>query len=221
VNASPGDAVGLVLAGGRSRRFPGIHKALQPLGDRLLIERVLNRFTPQVSDTWLSVGPGDHPFAGLGLRTIPDDRPRFRGPLAGLASGLEALAQRVTGPEGNDAPGWLVLAPCDAPFLPRDLVARLLMEGEAGEGEGPLVIVPEEGGQLQPTFSAWRPSALPKVRAALLDRDGPGLIDVLRGLPHRRVPWQSASPPPFFNVNTAADLDTAARWLRRGQEPGT
>lgn len=219
--------VGLVLAGGRSRRFPGGHKGLEALAGAPMITRAIARLTPQVDEVWLSVGAGEHPFAPLGLRCLPDDRPRFRGPLAGLQAGLDALAASDTAsdtvPDSVLGAAWLLLVPCDAPFLPRDLARRLLgaaADHDAGvDDPAPLVLLPRTGDQLQPTFSAWRPDARDAVRAALDDPDGRGLLDVIRSLPHRVVDWPESTPPPFFNVNTREDLAAAAHWLQSGTEP--
>lgn len=216
--------VGLVLAGGRSRRFPGGHKGLEALSGAPMITRVIARLTPQVDEAWLSVGAGEHPFAPLGLRCLPDDRPRFRGPLAGLQAGLDALAASEPARDSSSGAAWLLLAPCDAPFLPRDFARRLLAgvggnDAVAVDDPAPLVVLPRTGDQLQPTFSAWRANARDAVRAALDDPGGRGLLDVIRSLPHRIVDWPETTPPPFFNVNTRDDLAAAAHWLQSGTEP--
>jgi molybdopterin-guanine dinucleotide biosynthesis protein A len=208
--------VGLVLAGGRSRRFPGGHKALETVAGVSMIERVISRLSPQVDETWLSVGTGEHPFVPLGLRCLSDDRPRFRGPLAGLKAGLDALATRDAG----EGPAWLLLAPCDAPFLPNDLVQKLL-RSDPGDDHSARVVIPRIDDHLQPTFAAWRLDAREAVDAALEARGGLGLLDVVRSLPHRVVDWPAETPPPFFNVNTREDLATAAHWLQSGTSPET
>lgn len=211
---------GLVLAGGQSRRFTHGVKALEPLSGQPMIVHVLERLMPQVAGLWISTGPGslpvDHlPIAFRGMPCLPDAEPRFRGPLAGLAVGLAALAERTTHQSQSDrVPAWLQLAPCDAPFLPGDLVERLQQEsGQRGKGDIQ-VVVPRADGHLQPTFAAWQVSALESVRSALAQRGGAGLLDVLQRLPHRVVEWPATTPPPFFNVNSRDDLDRAADWLQ-------
>lgn len=166
----------------------------------------MKRLAPQVDTLALAVGAGHDGLEQLAVPCLYDAVPSFRGPLAGLQAGLEAC---VNAPVAH---GWLQLAPCDAPFLPADLVHRLL----AAENATVQVLVPEYGGQLQPTFSAWRPAAREAVDTALAQRGGSGLLDVLRQLPFEVVVWpeadNAASAPPFFNVNDAADLAVAKQF---------
>ncbi len=180
----------------------------------------MQRLAPQVDGVWLSTGPGSLALDRLpeeyrAIRCLPDPEPRFRGPLAGLAVGLEALAadQGRSG-HAESVPSWLQLAPCDAPFLPADLVERLLAEGLREPDGDCLAVVARANGHWQPTFALWHAAALEPVRAALAERGGSGLLDVLRTLPHRVVDWPDATPPAFFNVNTREDLATAADWLQ-------
>ncbi len=189
--------VGLVLAGGASRRMGGATKALAPLGGKTMIDHVIARFEPQVDELWLSVAADPGPIAHLDHRQLVDPEPRHCGPLAGLVQGLIDLPDD----------GWLLLAPCDAPLLPGDLVERLL------DAAGPqhLVAVAREGSQLHPTFSAWRKAALPDVARGLAGSKG--LWPTLHKLPHAIAEWPLAEPSPFYNVNEPGDLQRAARWL--------
>lgn len=103
---------GLVLAGGQARRMGGIAKGLAPLQGRPLLAHVIARFAPQVAR--LAINANRPEYGAFDLPLIPDVVSGFAGPLAGLHAGLLACATP-----------WLVTAPCDAPLLPHDLVARL------------------------------------------------------------------------------------------------
>lgn len=196
--------VGLVLAGGQSRRLPGGPKALQDLGGQPMVQRVMARLAPQVGVLALAVGAGHDGLQKLHARCLYDAVPSFRGPLAGLQAGLQALDRQP------DAMNWLQLAPCDAPFLPTDLVERL----QRAATEATRVLVPRVDGHLQPTFAAWRRDTRGVVDETLAERGGLGLLDVLRRLPFEAVDWPGdETPPPFFNVNDGADLAQARAWL--------
>jgi molybdenum cofactor guanylyltransferase len=103
---------GLVLAGGQARRMGGIAKGLAPLHGRPLLAHVIARLAPQVAG--LAINANRPEYGAFGLPLVADVVTGFAGPLAGLHAGLLAC----TTP-------WLVTAPCDAPLLPHDLVARL------------------------------------------------------------------------------------------------
>jgi len=105
---------GLVLAGGQGRRMGGVDKGLQPLRGRPLMQHVIDRLRPQVDSVLINANQNLERYAEFGCPVVPDRVGGFAGPLAGLDAGLHA----------TDAP-MIVTVPCDSPFLPHDLVARL------------------------------------------------------------------------------------------------
>ncbi len=129
--------------------------------------------------------------------------PGFRGPLTGLCSALQYLADK--GQQNS-----LVLCPCDAPFIPHNLVQTLLDADQ--ENEKPVVVISYEG-VLQPTFSMWHTHHLPAIHEAVVKRGDGGLRYMLKSLPHEVVEWAPAELAPFFNINTPDDLKTAASLL--------
>jgi molybdopterin-guanine dinucleotide biosynthesis protein A len=200
-----GRPAGVILAGGRSSRMGGKRKALLELHGRSLLSYVINSLQPHLHPLMLSCESETEDFDDFGLPVIADLAPGFRGPLTGLCSALQYLA-------GMGHVNGLILCPCDAPFIPGSLTHALR---EAAQGkEKPVVVVSYEG-VLQPTFSLWQSHHLPFVYEALVNQGVGGLNRVLTSLPHTVVEWASAEPPPFFNVNTPEDLESAANWLDR------
>lgn len=195
---------GVILAGGRSSRMEGGPKALLEFGGRPLLAHVKERLEKQAGPLLISSEPGSDVLNRFGLECVPDLLPGYRGPLTGLYSALQCLAGR-----GHRA--GLVLCPCDAPFVPYDLVQTLCDESQ---GKIRPVVVSWRG-VLQPTFSLWRLQHLPVVEAAVLGQGIGGLKRVLLSMPHKVVEWRETEPPPFFNVNTREELETAAAWLDR------
>jgi molybdopterin-guanine dinucleotide biosynthesis protein A len=193
---------GVVLCGGRSSRF-GNDKALALLNGVPLTVHVLKRLRPQVSCLFLGAQSETPGLQELGVELIPDAVQRHRGPLAGLYSAMLHVADQGLAE-------WLLLSPCDAPFLPPDLAVRL-SQG-AAEQDRP-VSAARYGGIVQPTFSLWHHSVLPALREAVLDAGRGGLMTMLDRLPHATVDWAEAPVPPFFNVNTPQDLADAGRLL--------
>ena len=134
------DAVtGLVLAGGQARRMGGEDKGLVSLGNRPMLSWVLERFAPQVDEVLISANRNLERYAEFGRQVVTDGMTGFLGPLAGLAAGL--VTSRTP---------WLVMVPCDSPFLPHDLVMRFL--NVATQYDSPLVCA-HDGNRLQPVFS--------------------------------------------------------------------
>jgi len=105
---------GVVLAGGLGRRMGGVDKGLQILHGRPMAAWVAKRLAPQVDELLINANQNAERYAALGHRIIADQVPGFAGPLAGLHAALSAASHP-----------WVATAPCDSPFLPTDLVARL------------------------------------------------------------------------------------------------
>lgn len=127
--------MGVLLAGGQSRRMDGQDKALVQIGGQRMIDRVLARLRPQVSAVLLSAGQ-DYL---TGLMALPDRAEGPAGPVGAIRTVAGYLAAR-----GIDG---FVTVPVDAPFVPLDLVARL---GAAG----PVAMARGDGGW-QPGFALW------------------------------------------------------------------
>ncbi len=197
--------VGLLLAGGQSRRMGGGDKALRPLGGMTLLARVVERLRPQVEALVLNANGDPARFAGFGLPVVPDSVAGFAGPLAGVLAGLDwAAANRP------DCP-FVASAATDAPFLPTDLVARLL----AGvEEAGADLACAASGGRAHPVFGLWPVRLRDDLRHALAD-EGLRKVDVFTAR-YRLMTVAFADTPidPFFNANRPEDLDAAAELLR-------
>jgi molybdopterin-guanine dinucleotide biosynthesis protein A len=180
-------------------------KALIELGGQPLLSYVTDRLAVHLEPLLLSCEGKTTDFDQFGLALVPDLLPGFRGPLMGLYSALEHLSSR------DDDTG-LVLCPCDAPFIPENLVRVLLDAAQNGPGK---VIAISYQGQLQPTFSLWQNTHLPAIRKAVVEHRRGSLKHMLTSLPHAIVEWPAECPPPFFNVNTPEDLKSAELWLDR------
>lgn len=113
-----GDVTGLVLAGGLGRRMApeagGVDKGLLPLDGTPLAAHVLERLRPQVTELRISANDNIERYRALGAPAIRDALPGRPGPLAGIHAGLIDCTTT-----------WLAVVPCDAPFVPADLVGRL------------------------------------------------------------------------------------------------
>jgi molybdopterin-guanine dinucleotide biosynthesis protein A len=181
---------GLILAGGQGRRMGGVDKGLQPLRGRPMVAWVLERLAPQVTEVIVNANQNQAEYARLGCRVVGDEIGGFAGPLAGLQAGLKA----------NVHP-FLVTVPCDSPFLPRDLVARLHAALIANHAD---LAVAKTGDQAHPVFSLVRESLAGHLTKFL--QGGGRKIDAwYASLKVVEVPFDD-QPDAFSNINTPADL---------------
>ncbi len=105
---------GVILSGGASRRM-GQDKGLTPFAGLPLIQHVISRIAPQVEELHINTHRRNEEYRQFGYPLVTDEMADFQGPLAGVLAGLKASRYE-----------WVFTAPCDTPFLPPDLVARLL-----------------------------------------------------------------------------------------------
>jgi len=193
---------GLVLAGGLARRMGGGDKALIRIGDETILARTLARLTPQVEGIVLNANGDPARFASFGLPVVADSVPDFAGPLAGILAGLDWVAANRPSTE------WVVSAPGDCPFLPRDLVAKL---HAARIAEGKPLACAHSGDWRHPVVGLWQVALREDLRHAITVEDL-RKIEVWTG-PHgvALADWPVEPVDPFFNVNTPEDVEKATK----------
>jgi molybdopterin-guanine dinucleotide biosynthesis protein A len=196
------DVTGLLLAGGRARRMGGTDKGLIELVGRPLAAHALERLRPQVRRVLINANRNREAYGALGAEVVADPIEGFLGPLAGLLAGLEAAGT-----------AWVVTAPCDTPFVPEDLVARL----EAARDGQADVAVAHDGARLQPVFLLAPAALAPDLRAWLLE----GGRKVDQWLARHTVAEADFRdvPEAFRNINTPEEREAVEHALRaRGAE---
>jgi len=189
---SRAEITGLVLAGGQGSRMGGVDKGLQPFRGRPMVAHVLERLAPQVGEVVINANRNLEAYAAFGHRVVSDEIEGFAGPLAGFERGLAHAALPL-----------VATAPCDSPFLPEDLVARLhqaLVEADAQ------LAVAKTGTQAHPVFCLMRREVHASLAAFL--STGQRKIDKwYASLKTVEVPFDDEADA-FLNINTREELAT-------------
>jgi len=180
---------GLVLAGGMGRRMDSRDKGLVPFRGRPMVAHVVERLAPQVGPVVINANRNAEQYAAFGHPVIGDEVGGFAGPLAGLHAGMRACTTAL-----------IVTAPCDSPFLPLDLVARLLAAMEAEIAD---LAVVRTGGFAQPVFALYHVTLLQSLTAFL--ESGGRKIDTWYAT-HRVAEVEFADEAAFANINTIEEL---------------
>ena len=195
---------GVLLAGGLSRRMGGGDKTLRPLGGIPLLERVIDRLRTQVDALVLNANGDPSRFAQFELPVVADSIPDFAGPLAGVLAGLDWTA--ANRPDCS----FVASVATDAPFLPRDLVARLV---EGVERSGGDLACAASAGRSHPVFGLWPVELREDLRRAVAQE---GIRKVDQWTARRRlttVSFPVHAIDPFFNANRPQDFAAAERLL--------
>lgn len=198
------EIIGVILAGGLSRRMGGGDKCLRDLGGRPILAHIIDRARPQVAALVLNANGDPARFAAFGLPVAADPIPDFAGPLAGVLAGLDWAAAHT--PQCR----FVASFAGDAPFLPRDLVARLVAEVE---GRGADLACAASAGQAHPVFGLWPVDLREALRRAMIDEQI-HKVDLWTGrYKLAQVEFPADPVDPFFNANRPEDLAAAERLL--------
>lgn len=187
----PQAITGIILAGGKGRRMDGLDKGMVEFRNMPLIEHVLHRIAPQVDALVINANRNLDFYAASGLPVVPDERLDFAGPLAGIEASL------------SKAPTPLALiVPCDTPFLPTDLVTRMIdvMHKEQADA-----VIPDDGEREQPLICLMKTSLKDSI-SRVLDANCPKVRDWLA---LQNLAWADFSDQPeaFANINDAETLE--------------
>jgi len=197
---------GVILAGGLARRMGGGDKSLLTLGDKPLLDRVIERAGSQVDTLVLNANGDPTRFADYGLPVAADVVPDFAGPLAGILTGMHWV--RDNAPECE----WLVSFASDTPFFPEDLVQRLLQQVE--QENAPLACAVSDG-QNHPVFGLWSVSLLDDLHKAVVDEEIRKILRWTDRYKCSQVNFSIEPFDPFFNINRPEDLQAAEQFLKR------
>jgi len=198
--------VGLILAGGRSRRMGGGDKFLLPLGNENLLQRTRRRLAPQVERIVVSVNGNAASVAGAGLDVV-EDPPGVagRGPLGGILAGL-FWAAREAGPASD-----VLSVPADTPFLPPDLASRLRSARRAAGAE---IAVAASSGRVHFAVALWPAGLAADLVDWLGGQQSSAIHAFLAGRPVVTVDF--AGPyDSLLNINAPRDLERARAVLER------
>ncbi|MFB6159634.1 MAG: molybdenum cofactor guanylyltransferase [Haloferacaceae archaeon] len=196
---------GVVVAGGRSTRFGDEDKALAVLAGTPMVRRVADRLAPAVDALVVNCRADQRAGVEAAMAGYPHpvavavDREPDRGPVAGLARGLDAV----------DA-AYAMVAACDVPFLDPDL-ADYLLDAAAGRDAA----VPRPAEWYEPLHAAYR--AAPAAAAcedALAAGDGRAVA------PLDRLDWVEVGADELarFDDRSFESVDTRAAFAAAERE---
>ena len=189
VTRQPSPVTGLVLAGGMGRRMDSRDKGLVEFRGKPMVAHVIERLAPQVDGLIMNANRSLDQYGAFGHPVISDEVSGFAGPLAGLHAGLRVCKTP-----------FIVTVPCDSPFLPTDLVARLYEALQENIAE---LAVAKTGDQAQPVFALYSATLLASLTQFL--ESGGRKIDAWYSA-HRVVELPFADESAFANINTSAEL---------------
>ena len=202
--------LGVVLAGGLSRRMEGPEKSLMPLAGRPLIAHACDRLERQIGDIIINANGDPARFGFLGKPVQGDTVEGFAGPLAGILAAMEWAEKNCP------AIKRIVTVPADTPFFPDDLVARfnrVLVTVDTGDQDRAICLAYSDGNR-HPVFGSWPVTLAADLKKFLVNENERKVMLFVQRYTLIKVDFpmrfhNGAPFDPFFNINTPADLALA------------
>ncbi len=195
------DITGVVLAGGQGQRMGGVDKGWVLFLEEPLIVHALRRLEPQVGALIINANRELTRYRALGHRVVSDESSAegttpYAGPLAGVLTAMRTC----TTP-------WIVTVPCDSPYLPGDLVARMVkavVRTNTMHSLATAITPSARDHPGHPVFSLWH-RRLAADLAAYLDSGGRSMHEWLKQQGALHVPFDDDTA--FANLNTMQELE--------------
>lgn len=201
------DVVGVVLAGGLSRRMEGPEKSLLQLGDKTLLSHVTDRLKQETPQIILNANGDASRFSKLGLPIQPDTVEGYVGPLAGVLAGMRWA-------EENSNAKHLITAAADTPFFPKDYLSEMLKHRQNKDAE---IALASSNGRRHPTFGLWPVKLADALEHFLVAEGNRKVMLFVERYTHCEVSFDTYENDidPFFNVNTPNDMKKAEDYMMR------
>ena len=195
------DCTGIILAGGRNSRLPGMKKAFLQVGTDTMMDRIYSLFASVFQEVILVVND-PAAFLSVDALVVTDIDPS-RCALAGLHSGLFHASF-----------DWSFVTACDVPFV-SEAVIRHLWEQRAPDKQ---IIIPKTREGLEPLSCLYHKSCIPRIETSLAKKQ----FMIKKFFKPERVKQirpevlESLDPQMRFkfNVNTPTDLEKARTMAR-------
>jgi molybdopterin-guanine dinucleotide biosynthesis protein A len=199
------EVTGIILAGGKNLRL-GRNKALEKIGGVTVIERVVSRLTPIVSQIIIVTADGKNHLTPLITAKFKADAYPGKGPLGGIYSGISASRTELN-----------IAVACDMPFLNTTLLKHML---ELAPGFD--AVVPRTRESLfEPLHAVYSRTCLPVIKNHL-DSEKLSIRAFLADVKVRYIEddeCRNYDPEllSFFNINRQSDLELALKLVESGQ----
>jgi len=191
------EVTSIILAGGKNLRL-GSSKALEIIGGKSLIERIVERVKLVSTRTLIVTSPGQPALPVAGEVEVVVDLYPGKGPLGGIYTGL------LASPSSHS-----IAVACDMPFLNIELLRYMIELSRDFDA-----VVPRSGeGRVEPLHAIYSKGCLDNMKTQLEHNQ----LRIARFLNTVRVRYvekaecQRFDPQllTFFNINCQSDLDRA------------
>ena len=197
------EILGIILAGGLSKRMGNINKSLALINNKTLLEITYGLVKKQLKNVVVNSNLNLKKKIKSNLEIIPDSIPGFLGPLSGILSGMQFAKKEY--PKCK----WLVSFPVDSIFFPSDFVEKMInrINNETQ------IVCATSNGRAHPVFAFWSLNLIDDLENALVEEGVRKIDEWTKRYNLEFTNFQNKDLDPFFNINTKEDLKFATEYL--------
>ena len=195
--------LGVVLAGGKSKRF-GEDKNQIKLGDKTLLEHVLSKINNKFEEILIVSSHNLEIKKSENITIIPDCFDDF-GPLAGVLSSMKWIK------ENQKQYKWVATFPSDTPFFETSIIEEYKKKIKLNES---LLYFVKSNNKRHNIFGLWSINLLKTLENDLIKNKFRKVEEWANKIGLKTIDVVIKKFDPFFNINTKEDFEEAKKILK-------
>ena len=196
--------LGVVLAGGKSRRF-GEDKNRIKLGDKTLLEHVLSKISNKFDEILIVSSHNLEIKKIKNVIVIPDCFDDL-GPLAGVLSSMKWVI------ESQKSYQWVATFPSDTPFFETSIIEEYKKRIKLKDS---LLYFIKSNNKRHNIFGLWSLELLKTLEDDLIKNNFRKVEEWANKIGVKTIDFETKKFDPFFNINTKEDLEEAKKILKK------
>ena len=185
--------LGVVLAGGKSKRF-GEDKSEVKLGNKTLLEHTLNKIRSKFN-TIIIVSNNKIVKDYITIKDCIDGQ---LGPLVGVLSAMKWIKKN------NYSHNWVITFPCDTPFFNISIIDKFIEATKLNDNSLYFVKSDEKRHNI---FGLWSIDLMEKLEEDLIINNYRKVEEWANKVGVSTIDIKIKNYDPFFNINTKEDLE--------------
>ena len=196
--------LGVVLAGGKSKRF-GQDKNQTKLGNLTLLEHVLFKIIKEFKEV-LIVTNQDLNLEKLDRINLISDCIEDKGPLAGVLSAMRWIK------ENNKKYQWIATFPSDTPFFDKSIINKYREKVDQNES---LLYFIKSNEKRHNIFGLWSVDLMETLENDLIKNNLRKVEDWANKIGVKTINIENGEFDSFLNINTKEDFEEAKKILKK------
>jgi len=195
--------LGVVLAGGKSKRF-GQDKSQVQLGSKILVDYILSEIIDEFNEI-LIIANNDIKFLNSKKITKIEDYKKDLGPLGGVLTAMKWIK------ENNKNYKWISTFPSDTPFFNKKYLHDFLEN--INDKDSKLFFI-NSNNKRHNIFGLWSIELLDRLEDDVIRKEERKVEVWANKIGVKTINMDFKNNDPFFNINTKEDLEKAKEMIK-------